>query len=325
MRRSTDGGATWATLGGGLPASLGRVALARGAERCEHAVRGVREWRPALTGIFRTTDGGTNWTVTAATPAGVGQTGYNLVLGVHPTDADTVMFGEVHLWRTTNAGGAWTRVSIGAPGIHADQHAVAFHPTNGNLVFVGNDGGVFRSNDGGVTYAHRNKDLATLQYFICANHSLWDAVMLGGTQDNGAQRYLGHPAWEHSALGDGAYAAINATTNTRRWFESRWWGFPLFRNDSAGAAGAATLGRQEGDHRHEQQLVLSALRDGSERLASAVRGLRPPVAHGEQRRHLDGHHRRPGRDRDEHHRDRRRAFRQPTPSTSACRTAACSA
>lgn len=237
VRRSTDGGATWSTLGGGLPASGGRVALAR-APSDANTLYAAFANGSALTGIFRTTDGGTNWTATAATPAGVGQAGYNLVLGVHPTDANTVLFGEVSLWRTTNAGAAWARVSTGSPGIHPDQHAVAFHPTNGNLVFVGNDGGVFYSTDGGVTYTHRNKDLATLQYFICANHSLWDAVMLGGTQDNGAQRYLGHPAWEHSALGDGAYAAINATTDTRRWFESRWSSFPIFRSDTAGAPGS---------------------------------------------------------------------------------------
>ena len=237
VRRSTDGGATWNTLGGGLPASLGRVALAKAPSDANTLYAAFANGAGGLTGIFRTIDGGTTWTMTGATPAGAAQTGYNLALGVHPTNADTVIFGEVHLWRTTNAGGAWMRVSTGAPGIHADQHAVTFHPTNGNLVLVGNDGGVFASTDAGVTYTHRNKDLATLQYFICAHHSLWDAVMLGGTQDNGAQRYLGHPAWEHSALGDGAYAAINATTNTRRWFESRWWGFPIFRSDSAGAPG----------------------------------------------------------------------------------------
>lgn len=237
VRRSTNGGAVWATLGGGLPASGGRVALARAPSDANTLYTAFASGA-ALTGIYRTTDGGTTWTLTATTPAGVGQAGYNLVLGVHPTDPNTVLFGEVSLWRSTNGGGAWTRVSTGSPGIHADQHAVTFHPTNGNLVFVGNDGGIFYSTNGGVTYTHRNKDLATLQYFICANHSQWDAVMLGGTQDNGAQRYLGHPAWEHSALGDGAYAAIDATSNTRRWFESRWWGFPLFRSDTAGAAGS---------------------------------------------------------------------------------------
>ncbi len=237
VRRSSDGGATWATLAGGLPASGGRVALAM-APSDAATIYAAFANGAALTGIFRTTDGGTTWTATGATPAGVAQAGYNLVLGVHPTDPNTVLFGEVSLWRTTNGGGAWARVSTGAPGIHPDQHAIAFDPGNGSRVFAGNDGGLFLSADTGVTYTHRNKDLATLQYFICAHHPQWDAVMLGGTQDNGAQRYLGHPAWEHSALGDGAYAAIDATSDPRRWFESRWWGFPLFRSDTAGAPGS---------------------------------------------------------------------------------------
>jgi photosystem II stability/assembly factor-like uncharacterized protein len=237
VRRSQDGGVSWTTLGGGLPASSGRIALAK-APSDSSTLYAAFASGSNLTGIYRTTDGGTNWTPTTTVPPGVSQAAYNLVLAVHPTDPNIVLFGEVHLWRTINAGGAWTRVSIGSPGIHADQHAITFHPTNGNLVFAGNDGGVFYSNDGGVTYTHRNKDLATLQYWAIANHSLWDAIMLGGTQDNGAQRYLGHPAWEHSALGDGAYAAINSTTDIRKWFESRWYSFPCFRSDSAGSAGS---------------------------------------------------------------------------------------
>lgn len=240
VRRSQDGGTTWTTLGGGLPASLGRVALAMSPTDASVLYAAFANGAGGITGIYKTTDGGGSWTATGSTPAGVGQSSYNLVLGVSPASDDTVLFGEVHLWRTTNGGGAWTRVSTGSPGIHPDQHAIAFHPTNGNLVYVGNDGGVFYSTDGGVTWEHRNKDLATLQYYGIFNHPEWDAVILGGTQDNGAQRYLGHPAWEHSALGDGAFAAINSTTDTHRWYETRWFSFPCFRSDTAGAAGSWT-------------------------------------------------------------------------------------
>jgi photosystem II stability/assembly factor-like uncharacterized protein len=237
VRRSINGGATWSTLGGGLPPAHGRVALAKApsdpnvlyAAFATSVTSG-----DTLDAIYRTGNGGTTWTPTAARPAVLTrvQASYNFV---HPANPDIVLFGEVHLWRTTDGGASWTRVSTGSPGIHPDQHAITFHPTNGALVFVGNDGGVFYSVDAGVTYTHRNKDLATLQYYTCANHPLWDAVMLGGTQDNGAQRYLSHPAWEHSAPFDGAYVAINATTNNRQWFESRVYTHPMFRSDSAGA------------------------------------------------------------------------------------------
>lgn len=240
VRYSNDGGTTWSTLAGGLPAALGRVALAMSESDSNDLYAAFADGGGGLTGIYRTSDGGTIWNQTAASPAGVGQSGYNFVLAVDPTDSDTLLFGEVHLWRSTNAGGAWTRVSTGTPGIHSDQHAIAYHPTDATRVYVGNDGGVFYSSDGGVTYTHRNKDLATLQYYSIADHPVWDAVLLGGTQDNGAQRYLGHPAWEHSALGDGAFAAINETTDTRRYYESRWWNWPCFRSDTAGLPGSWT-------------------------------------------------------------------------------------
>jgi len=97
-----------------------------------------------------------------------------------------------------------------------------------------------------VTFAHRNKDLATLQYFICANIRS-GRVMLGGTQDNGASA-PGPPAWEHLLSEMEPMRQINATTNIRRWFESRWWGFPIFPQRQCRRAGQ--LGRPEGRDRH---------------------------------------------------------------------------
>jgi photosystem II stability/assembly factor-like uncharacterized protein len=238
VRCSQDGGATWTTLGGGLPVAMGRIALAMSPSDANTLYAAFADDLGGLTGIYCTSDGGTTWTKTTDTPTNVHQSSYNLVLAVDPTDNKTVLFGEVHLWRTADAGANWIRVSTGSPGIHPDQHAITFHPINGNLVFVGNDGGVFYSTDGGRTYTHRNKDLATLQYYGIFNHTQWDAVILGGTQDNGAQRYLGHPAWEHSALGDAAFAAINSTTDTRRWYETRYYSFPCFRSDTAGSPGS---------------------------------------------------------------------------------------
>ena len=37
----------------------------------------------------------------------------------------------------------------GRTGLHADTHALAFAPSDTNRVYVGNDGGIWRSNDAG--------------------------------------------------------------------------------------------------------------------------------------------------------------------------------
>lgn len=232
IRRSQDGGATFTTLSSGLPASFGRIALAQAPSDSQTIYAAFSDGFGGLTGMFITTDGGATWT-SIGNPAGTRQTGYNFVLAVDPSDVNKVIFGEVELWRTTNGGTSWNRIS---PNVHADQHAVAYHPTNANKVYLGNDGGFFFSTDNGATWDHRNKGLATLQYYGFGQHPSLDAVILGGTQDNGAQRYLGHPAWEHSALGDGAFAAIDFS-DTTKFYESRWWNFPSFRSDAAGNPG----------------------------------------------------------------------------------------
>lgn len=249
IRRRVGPGA-WTTLGGGLPPAPGRVALAMAPgdpNTLWAAVPGTPDPTTSVSTVtfYRTTDGGTTWTPAAATVAAK-QVEYNLTLAVHPSDTATLLFGEVHLWRTTNGGVSWTDVSVGSPGIHADQHALTFSPTDGSKVYAGNDGGAWYSSNGGVSWTHRNKDLATLQYFGAADHASYEAVMLGGTQDNGAQRYLGHPAWQHSAPGDGAFCAISRTGDTHQWYETRWYSFPCFRSDSSGAPEGSWLQKQSG-------------------------------------------------------------------------------
>jgi hypothetical protein len=234
VRRRVGTGA-WTTLGGGLPAATGRVALVMAPSNSNTLWAAIPA--DATVQFYRTDDGGTTWTPAAGTVTGA-QLDYNLALAVHPTDPTKLLFGEVRLWRSPDGGGSWADVSAGSPGIHADQHALAFDPTDGTKVYCGNDGGAWYSSDGGATWTHRNKDLATLQYFGAASHGSYEAVMLGGTQDNGAQRYLSHPAWQHSAVGDGAFTAISRTGDTHQWYETRWWPFPLFRSDSSGAEGS---------------------------------------------------------------------------------------
>ncbi len=170
------------------------------------------------------------------------QTGYNLHISVHPTDPNIVYYGEVFLWKTTTGDGPWTYImqtvppgGVSATGIHPDQHAFAFDPTNPDIVWACNDGGVFRSENAGQGWNHRNRDLATLQYMSIAVHPRWEAIMLGGTQDNGTHRYSGNPAWELVDYGDGSFTAIDPNTPTRMYHGQPLYGF--YRSDSAGAQG----------------------------------------------------------------------------------------
>lgn len=164
-----------------------------------------------------------------------GQTWYNLHITPHPTSPDTVYYGDVQLWKTTTGNGPWTALPIQ----HTDQHAFAFDPLNPETVWAANDGGVYRSFDGGATWEHRNRDLQTLEYISLALHPQYESVILGGTQDNGTQRYEGSPAWILSADGDGGFTAIDPAVPTRMYHQYIYSTF--YRSDSAGAPGTWAL------------------------------------------------------------------------------------
>lgn len=72
--------------------------------------------------------------------------------------------------------------------VHADQHAIAFHPDYGNgnqTVIVGTDGGVFRSDDGGNYFYMLNKNYNVTQFFKIDCDG--KGHVMGGAQDNGTQ------------------------------------------------------------------------------------------------------------------------------------------
>lgn len=157
-----------------------------------------------------------------------GQSGYDLHVAVHPTNPNILFLGEVKLYRSLSSGGTFTPL----PGIHADHHAFAFDPVSTGTCWDVNDGGVYVSTDSGSTWRSRNRHLATLQYISIAQHSTWESVMLGGTQDNGIQRYEGLPAWRGVDGGDGGFTAIDPQKPTRMYHQYTY--TEIFRSDDAG-------------------------------------------------------------------------------------------
>ncbi|EFL31953.1 glycosyl hydrolase [Streptomyces viridochromogenes DSM 40736] len=156
------------------------------------------------------------------------QTGYDLHVAIHPTNPNILFLGEVNLYRSLTGGGTFNPV----PGIHSDHHAFAFDPASAATCWDVNDGGVYVSTSTGLTWTSRNRHLATLQYISIAQHSTWDNVMLGGTQDNGTQRYEGLPAWRAVDGSDGGFTAIDPQNPTRMYHQ--YFFTYILRSDDAG-------------------------------------------------------------------------------------------
>ena len=161
-----------------------------------------------------------------------GQTWYNFVIAVHPNNPNIVYYGEVSLWKTTTGDGPWTSLPI----LHTDNHDFVFAPDDPNQLWIVGDGGVYMSPNAGGTIEHRNRDLQILEYISISQHPQWENVMIGGTQDNGTHRYVGSPAWEFSAGGDGGFTAINPVTPSRMYHQ--YISTDFYRSDSYGAIGS---------------------------------------------------------------------------------------
>ncbi len=146
-----------------------------------------------------------------------GQSFYDLMIGVDPTDDTTLYVGGIDLFKSTNSGNSWSQFThwyggFGHQEVHADQHGIAF--AGSNRILFGNDGGVFYTNDGGTTTNSRNNGYNVTQFYKAAiNQPIGTDILLAGAQDNGSQLIINAPAGIGSSTevtgGDGCWAFID--------------------------------------------------------------------------------------------------------------------
>src|SRR5438067_518683 len=149
--------------------------------------------------------------------------------------------------RSTDAGVNFTDMTIDTHGVslHPDQHAIATAPFNPNIVFNGNDGGVWRLNGSfsdvssqcssrgltgadltdcdnwlskvPTTIATMNNGLGTLQFqSLSVNVNNPSNDIMGGTQDNGTQAF-NSGSWFVTIFGDGGQSGIDFLNPNNRF------------------------------------------------------------------------------------------------------------
>lgn len=149
---------------------------------------------------------------------GITQAWYDWCLAVAPDDPDTIFLGAIELFRgrpSSRGGWSWKNISSrGKPGdsIHPDQHCVVFDPSDPNVLYAGNDGGIFRSPDRGDSWKSLNKGLVIAEFEYLAQHPRFRTWIIAGTQDNGTLRHRGDGIWDQIADGDGGDCAVNASS-----------------------------------------------------------------------------------------------------------------
>jgi hypothetical protein len=212
--RSVNGGAafTRVTLPGG-PASFDRLAvdIARSNPTVAYAFGAAGE----TVYLYQRTAAGTWQRLSAPPGLTTAQAWYDWFLAVAPDNEGQIYLGGIEAYRGTLSGSTWTWVTISnktGDDIHPDQHAIAFDPANPNVVYVGNDGGLFASPNRGTGWTSLNNGLGITEIEYLAHDPGSSRWLLAGTQDNGSIRYTGSAAWDHIADGDGGDCGVNHTS-----------------------------------------------------------------------------------------------------------------
>jgi PKD repeat protein len=228
--RSSDFGLTWsptltsASPGTPIPAQPGQVKLTISATSPPVLYASVldRDDAHAAGGLFRSGDGGRTWEKRTVHPQmcpkdGFNQCGYDHTLLVHPTRPDLLYLGTVSLYVSEDGAATWKPlVEVYAPGasIHPDQHALAIPPSAPGTLWVGNDGGLYRTTDGGATFENRSGTLGLIQFNGLAFHPSIPEFLMGGTQDNGNLRTLDGLSWSDRTGSDGGFVLVRADAPT---------------------------------------------------------------------------------------------------------------
>ncbi len=197
------------------------------------------------------------------TGGAIAQGDYNLTLSAVARGTDTLLFaGTVDLFRCSLAGGCTfrnttnTQNGCSSPAMVAPaQHAIATLANGGPLIFLGNDGGLWRSTDGvnetgapcaatdAAHFQNLNPALGSLAEVVSFAQDPTDAntllVGLGANGTAGTAMAATNPVWPQITSGEGGTVAIDPVTPAN-WYISDGPGVTL--NYCGSGSGCLTSG-----------------------------------------------------------------------------------
>jgi photosystem II stability/assembly factor-like uncharacterized protein len=214
IHKTTDGGATWKELEGGLPeGDKGRIGLAI-SESNPQVLNALVETASGETqGTYRSENGGLMWERVSDLDI---RPMYYSHIWIDPTDEDVVYALATRSSVSRDGGRTWTSIAR-APtydvGVHADHHALWIDPNNTQHIYLAGDAGLNESYDGGENFRRIN-NFPIAQFYALGVDMRDPYWVYGGLQDNHSffgpsetRRWAGilNDDWMQSGFGDGMY------------------------------------------------------------------------------------------------------------------------
>lgn len=182
LYKSIDAGKTWNKIHNGFPkGKLGRLAIAVAPSDENILYTVVEAEDDTKKGLYRSDDAGKNWKQLNSDFELTVRPFYFSRIVVDPKNSDVVIKGGLR--GSISRDGGKTFKNLG--NMHADIHDVAFDINNSDIIYVGTDGGVYRSWNGGTTMEIvENLPLSQFYHISVDNEEPYN--IYGGLQDNGS-------------------------------------------------------------------------------------------------------------------------------------------
>lgn len=215
--RTTNGGESWVELTNGLPNTAnkkGRISIAISQSNPNILYTRYVDSKGNIEGVYRTSNGGDSWIrVNSSQLNNVGFHWWFRGIYVDPLNENTIYNIGFVVQKSTNGGNSW----FGAfPGVHVDNHALAFNTLKSNEILLGNDGGVYKSTNSGRS-ATKINNLPITQFYRFHVDPKNGNKIYGGTQDNNTIRTITGKTndWRSVYGGDGFQPIVDPNnTNT---------------------------------------------------------------------------------------------------------------
>ncbi|NOY48115.1 MAG: hypothetical protein GXO84_07975, partial [Chlorobi bacterium] len=215
-----DGGETWKKLSDedGLPkGNLGRIGIAIAANKPNIVYALIEAKKNAL---YKSVDGGFKWKKVNDNSSGRGSGGignrpfYYSDIRVDPENENRIYSVFTYVNVSEDGGKSFSQLMPAygvSNGVHPDHHAWWIHPTNGQFMIDGNDGGMNITKDGGKTWRFIG-NLPVAQFYHINVDNEYPYNVYGGMQDNGSWRGpayvwraqgIRNSYWQEISFGDG--------------------------------------------------------------------------------------------------------------------------
>jgi photosystem II stability/assembly factor-like uncharacterized protein len=214
LYKSTDSGETWEKMTEGLPAEMGKMAIAVSRSNPEKVYALIEsDSNSDKRGLYVSNDAGANWRQVSSDNRLVQRAWYYIELFIDPKNENTIYVLSAPALRSNDGGQTWETLG----GTHGDYHDLWINPNDSNNMIISNDGGSAISFNKGRSWSTQ-ANMPTAQFYRINVDNQFPYRIYGGQQDNTsvsiAHREFGgggiSPAsWTASAGGESAFLAFD--------------------------------------------------------------------------------------------------------------------